>query len=137
VSEERGQVTAFVVMFTLVLLFVAGLVVDGGFMLAARERAINDAEGAARAGAQAIDLKQYRATGKVVLDPDTAKAAAQRHLALDGATGSVVVTGNTVTVDLQREQPLRILGLVLGSNTVTVTGHGTADAVRGVTAAGS
>ena len=134
--DERGQVTAFVVMFSLVLFFVAGLVVDGGFMLAARERAINDAEGAARAGAQAIDLPEYRRSGKVVLDRPAAVAAAQAYLAASGATGTANATGNTVTVDLQRQQSLRILGLVLGSDSVTVKGHGQADAVRGVTAAG-
>lgn len=133
---ERGQVTAFVVMFTLVLFFVAGLVVDGGFMLAARERAINDAEGAARAGAQAIDLAEYRSSGKVVLDRPAAVAAANAYLSKSGATGTANATGNTVTVDLRRDQSLRILGLVLGTDTVTVKGHGQADAVQGVTKAG-
>jgi hypothetical protein len=129
-------VTAFVVMFTLVLFFVAGLVVDGGFMLAARERAINDAEGAARAGAQAIDLAEYRSSGKVVLDRPAAVAAANAYLSKSGATGTANATGNTVTVDLRRDQSLRILGLVLGTDTVTVKGHGQADAVQGVTKAG-
>ena len=134
--DERGQVTAFVVMFTLVLFFVAGLVIDGGFMLAARQRAINDAEGAARAGAQAIDLAEYRSTGKVVLDRPAAVAAAEAYLTQSGATGTATATGNTVTVDLQRQQSLRILGMVLGSDSVTVEGHGQADAVQGVTVAG-
>lgn len=131
-TNERGQVTAFVLVFTLVLLFVAGLVVDGGFMLAARERAINDAEGAARAAAQAIDRAHYRETGEVRLDPGAARAAAEAYLSASGDTGVVVVTGDTVTVDISREQTLRILGIVLGGQSVTVTGHGTAQAVQGV-----
>jgi len=36
---QGGTVTAFVVCFTIALLVVAGLVIDGGFTLAARRRA--------------------------------------------------------------------------------------------------
>ena len=57
---EDGTVTAFVVIFTLALILLAGLVVDGGLTLAARVQAIDEAQAAARAGAQAIDLAAYR-----------------------------------------------------------------------------
>ena len=63
------MVTAFVVIFTFALLLLAGLVIDGGLTLAARVQAIDEAQAAARAGAQAIDLPLFRSTGQIVLDP--------------------------------------------------------------------
>ena len=63
------MVTAFVVVFTFALLLLAGLVIDGGLALAARVQAIDEAQAAARAGAQAIDLPLFRSTGQIVLDP--------------------------------------------------------------------
>src|SRR3712207_7980324 len=48
--SERGTVTVFVVVFMSALLAVAGLVIDGGNLLAARRHAANVAESAARAG---------------------------------------------------------------------------------------
>src|SRR3546814_2863091 len=62
VVNERGSVTAFVVIMTSALLAMAGLVIDGGYALAAHRRAFNEAEAAARAGAQAVDLDTLRAT---------------------------------------------------------------------------
>src|SRR3546814_5744105 len=48
VVNERGSVTAFVVIMTSALLAMAGLVIDGGYALAAHRRAFNEAEAAAR-----------------------------------------------------------------------------------------
>ena len=78
------MVTAFVVIFTFALLLLAGLVIDGGLTLAARVQAIDEAQAAARAGAQAINLPLYRSTGQVVLDPSQARQAAESYLAVGG-----------------------------------------------------
>ncbi len=55
-AEEVGVVTAFVVVMAIALLLVTGLVFDGGRAIVAKRHAINVAEQAARAGAQAIDI---------------------------------------------------------------------------------
>jgi len=68
-GKDEGMVTAFVVVFTLALLFMAGLVLDGGLTLAAKVQAIDEAQAAARAGAQAVDIPTYRATGKITSTP--------------------------------------------------------------------
>ncbi len=68
--DEGGQVTAFVTMFMVALVFVAGLVVDGGRLIAAKRRADNRAEQAARAGAQAVSIDVIRSSGAQVLDED-------------------------------------------------------------------
>ena len=129
--DERGQVTAFVVVFALALMFVAGLVLDGGHVLAAKRRAINEAEGAARAGAATLAVEGYRASGPVRLDPVRAQAAARAYLAQTGHTGQVAVSGDRVVVVVRFDQPLQILGLG-GLGAQTVTGRGQARAVLGV-----
>ena len=124
------MVTAFVVIFTLALLVMAGLVLDGGLALAAKVHAIDDAQAAARAGAQAIDIPLYRSTGTITLDPAQAVADAQGFLAAAGEHGSVSVAGETVTVNVTITQPTQILSIV-GVDQLTVSGTGSATAQQG------
>ena len=129
-DAESGMVTAFVVIFTLALLLMAGLVLDGGLALAAKVQAIDDAQAAARAGAQAIDIPTYRASGQITLDPAQAAADAERYLAAAGHTGTVSVNGEQVTVTVTITQPTQILSLA-GIDHLTETGTGTATAEQG------
>jgi hypothetical protein len=129
-GEEAGIVTAFVVIFTLALLVMAGLVLDGGLALAAKVQAIDDAQAAARAGAQAIDIPTYRSTGQITLDAAQATADAQGFLAAAGEHGTVTVAGETVDVTVTITQPTQILSVV-GVDQLTVTGAGSATAQQG------
>lgn len=130
-GDDCGQVTAFVVVFTMALVFVAGLVVDGGVLLTTKRQAMNIAEQAARAGAQGLSIDQLRSTGVQALDPQSAADTAHRYLAAAGYRGDVAVAGNRVTVSVAiRRRPL-ILGLG-GLGAVTVTGHAVARNARGV-----
>ena len=133
--NERGSITMFVAVFTVALLMVAGLVIDGGYTLAANRRAFNEAEAAARAGAQAIDLDTLRATGTVVLDADAARARAEAYLARTGHRGVVDVNGDTVHVQVEFRQPMLILSVV-GVGPLDIKGDGSATAVRGVLSGG-
>ena len=130
---EDGTVTAFVVIFTLALILLAGLVVDGGLTLAARVQAIDEAQAAARAGAQAINLAAYRADGPLTLDPDQARQAALDYLATTGHDGTVDVHDNQVDVTVHITQPMQILGIA-GIGSLSVTGHGSARPEHGVEA---
>lgn len=130
---EDGTVTAFVVIFTLALILFAGLVVDGGLTLAARVQAIDEAQAAARAGAQAINLVSYRADGPLTLDPNQARQAALDYLATTGHDGIVDVHDNQVDVTVHITQPMQILG-VAGIGSLSVTGHGSARPEHGVEA---
>lgn len=129
--DERGQITAFMAIFVLTLLAVAGLVIDGGYTLAAKRRAINEAEGAARAGAQALLPGSLR-QGEALPDPVRAKAAADAYLLHTGHSGTVDVTVDRVVVTVSFPQKMMILGIG-GLASVTVTGRGEARAVRGIT----
>ncbi|MDA8356559.1 MAG: hypothetical protein M0Z95_09775, partial [Actinomycetota bacterium] len=120
-DPESGTVTAFVVVFMLALLVMAGLVLDGGLALSAKIQAIDDAQAAARAGAQAIDVPLYRSTGEVTLDPAQATSDAEAFLTRAGRTGTVSVTGDQVTVTVTITQPTQILSLV-GIASLTETG---------------
>ena len=135
-QDEEGMMTAFVVIFTFALLLLAGLVIDGGLTLAARVQAIDEAQAAARAGAQAINLPLFRSTGQVVLDPSQARLAAESYLAATGHTGTVAVNGDDVEVAVSITQPMQILGIG-GIGSLSVTGHGSAIAEHGVTGAGT
>jgi hypothetical protein len=126
-EPESGMVTAFVVVFTLALVVMAGLVLDGGLALSAKVQAIDDAQAAARAGAQAIDIPLYRSTGQITLDPAQATTDAQQYLAGAGEAGTVAVNGEQVTVTVTISQPTQILSLA-GIDHLTVSGSGTATA---------
>ena len=130
-TRERGTVTAFVSVLMVALLVVAGLVFDGGHLLAARRDAANIAESAARAGAQALDETAVRSGAGVVLDPLVARRRSEDYLAVNGFDGQVAATREMVAVEVTVTRQLFILG-VAGLNDVTVTGRGQARAVRGV-----
>jgi hypothetical protein len=124
------MVTAFVVSITAALLLFIGLVLDGGYLLAARRQAIDEADGAARAAAQAI-ATPARSTTPLVLDPARAQAAADSFLARTGHRGVAVVNGDVVVVTVSFSHPMIILG-VGGLVARTVTGTGTAHVVHGI-----
>ena len=83
-DRERGAATVFVVMFAVVLLVLAGLVVDGGPAINARQRVADDVEQAARAGSQHIDVDELRQRGVVEIDPGAAEPAARAFLQTRG-----------------------------------------------------
>ena len=126
--------SAFVVTITLALLALAGLCLDGGLALAAKVKANGHAEAAARAGAQALDLAQYRHSGQLRLVPAQAAADARGYLGSVGASGTVTVSGNTVTVRVTASQPTQLLGLI-GVSRLHVHGEASAQPRRGVTTA--
>lgn len=133
--REDGSISAFLVVIALTLVFVAGLVLDGGRMLATRREVQDVAQNAARAGAQAVDLSAAR-SGAATIDPGQASAAADSYLALAGHTGTTQVTGDTVTVTVTDTVSMTLLSLAgIGSRTTTAVES--ARTVQGVTGADS
>ncbi|MEU6351109.1 hypothetical protein ABZ896_17515 [Streptomyces sp. NPDC047072] len=123
--------TPFIVILAVAIVMFAGLVADGGLALAAKVRAIGEAQEAARAGAQALDLATYRTSGTVRLVPGQAHALARAYLGSTGDAGTVTVNDDTVTVTVTVHQRTQLLGL-LGVDSLTVTGTGSAHPARGV-----
>lgn len=123
--DERGSITAFVAVVATALVLVAGMAYDGGQVIAAHNAARNDAERAARAGAQEIDLDHLRATNELRLDARAAEAAAVGYLELAGATGTATASGASITVTVTVIQPM----LILPGADRTITVRETATAV--------
>ena len=128
-NDEQGSVTVFVVVFTTTLILVGGLATDGGMLLAARRAAINEAESAARDGAQALRTDRLRLDGTVSIDPLEARRRIDTYLARSGHEATVEVTGDTVRVEVSFTKPLAVLGLA-GLAPITVRGTGEAQGVR-------
>ena len=126
---DHGQVTGFAVVMVVAVIALAGLVLDGGLAVAAKADAFADAQGAARAGAQRLDLALYRATGQIRLDPTAAAAAARSWLASAGATGTVSATPQQVRVEVTAAAKTQLLSVV-GVGSITVHATATAVAVR-------
>jgi Putative Flp pilus-assembly TadE/G-like len=130
---DQGVVTAFVVIFAVALVFVTGLVLDGGRILASKREANNLAESAARAGAQAISDDAVRSGNAVILDGPAAEDAACAFLGRAGQPcggGTAVRTeGNEVTVTVRSS--VNLLLLPVGTQTFSV--DRSACVVRGIT----
>jgi Flp pilus assembly protein TadG len=131
-QAEAGFVSLYVVVITVGLLAMAGLVIDGGNALAAREQAADVAQQAARAGADALSPESLRGspTG-LTASPAAAQAAANRVLDTAGVTGTVNVDGASVSVTVVVHKDTTILsafgvGPIKGRATAAATAlHGT------------
>lgn len=126
--DERGAITIFVVVIFLALIAMAGLVIDGGSALAAKRRAMNTAEQAARVGADALDPASLR-SGQPVVAPSRAISTAQAYLDRVGAEGTVEVAGGTVTVTVTALYDTALLSAI-GLNHMTVTSTASAISVN-------
>lgn len=135
--RESGAVVPLIAVMLLGLLAMAALVIDGGVLFAARRDLQGLADGAARAGAMAVDEELLRETGAVRLDPAAAKAAAGRYLEAADFEGAVRIDPDmlSVTVDLEETRPTLMMGL-LGVGTIRVTAHAVARPRVGIEEAG-
>jgi len=136
-DRDAGSVTVFVAVTVLGILILCGLVVDGGAKLRAVQHADRVATEAARAAGQAADPAAL-AGGEARVDRRAAVDAATAFLSAAGATGSATVSadGTAVEVTVTATAPTVFLGLI-GVSTFTVTGHGRATLVHGVTGGGT
>ena len=129
---ERGSVTLMLVLLMPALIIgCVGLAYDGGGIVATKRQAMNEAEQAARAGAQGLATEDVRNRGAQVLDARRAEGAAQDYLDRIGRTGTIVVYGDAVRVTVTISRSMSILPLPA----VTLRGEAEARNVRGVVSA--
>ncbi|MGH9209967.1 MAG: Tad domain-containing protein [Acidimicrobiales bacterium] len=131
---DDGMVTAFVIMFSVALLFVTALALDGGRILTAKREARNVAQSAARAGAQVLDEEAVRANADEILDEGGAQDAAcvflDRAEHPCGSESSVSFDVNEVVVTVNQSVDMAMLpGVPAQSFTV----EGRACVARGIT----
>lgn len=110
--DERGALSIFAVSIMLSLFLAAGLVIDGGYAGVAQRNATAAAQGAARAGGQAISADAVAGAGATGIDVGKATRAAQSYLDAAGVTGTVNVEGGTITVTATATKNTLILGAV-------------------------
>lgn len=105
---DEGSITALVVVLAMTFVACAGLAIDGGRLVAAKIELGDQAENAARAGAQEITSLR---SGSLELDESRAVIAAGDFLAGRGIDGDVYIQNNNVIVSVSREIPMTLLGL--------------------------
>lgn len=127
VRDERGVITIWVVFISVAMLALAGLVIDGGYAMAAKREAARAAEQAARAAADQLDTDSIR-TGGSQIDPADAAATGRAYLSSAGESGTVTVNGVTVTVTVTKTQRATILS-AFGKDSFTVHSRATATSI--------
>ena len=127
-DPERGSLSLFAAILMPAYLALLGLVVDGGYTIAARARATNHAENAARAGANALNETDLRA-GRLRIDPTNATKTANAYLERTGNSGDVTATPDQVTVVVTIRQEMTVLSL-FHVRTLTVRGKSSAEPRR-------
>lgn len=111
----------FVVFLAVALLTAGGLVIDGGYALAARRASMTQAEQAARVASDTLNETDLRSGENVVADAQ-ARAAAMAYLSSAGATGTVTIGVGEVTVRVSDDYRPAILSMVgIGSLDVGAT----------------
>jgi Flp pilus assembly protein TadG len=128
---DAGSASIILVLITPAIFGIAGLVVDGGRALNARQQAASHAEQAARAAADAVDVDAIRTGAGLAIDPLAARRAAESYLAAAGATGTVSPGVQSVTVTVAASTQTAFFA-VIGVNHISVTGTATARPARGV-----
>jgi alkanesulfonate monooxygenase SsuD/methylene tetrahydromethanopterin reductase-like flavin-dependent oxidoreductase (luciferase family) len=134
-ERERGSITAVVVVFAAAFLVLGGLVYDAGRAMAAKTTAIDEAQQAARTAAQALNAGELR-NNVLATTPGQAIADAEAYIAASGDTGTVTITGQTITVHVVRRQSTSLLALV-GVGEITVSGTASSQLEQGVTSSES
>jgi Flp pilus assembly protein TadG len=122
----------YVVLFTPAVFLLAGLLVDGGLAIHARQRAADMAEQAARAGANEIDADILRRTGEPVIAPDRARVAACDLLADYGTevtASDCDADEDQVVVTVELTVRLQLLGIVPGMGAFTMRSTASAEPV--------
>jgi Flp pilus assembly protein TadG len=123
--SERGSVLIAGLLLSLALMMLLGAAVDIGHAFIIRRDLTAQADDAALAGSQALNLDALH-QGQLALDPEQAQAAALQAISpADQAQASAVASRSEVTVRLQEEMPTILLRLV-GLSTLTVGAQATA-----------
>ena len=112
--DERGSATVFVIGFAIVLFLCAGLVIDGGLAINKRMRIADDAEQAARIGADSIDVNEFRRSETLVIDEGLARQRISGYMAdlgYGGGNWTADVGADEVSVSVNDTSNTFILNL--------------------------
>lgn len=134
-ADDRGSVSLWMLGITVVVILLAGLVVDVGGQVQAQQRAHAVAAQAARVAGQQLQGPALVRGDAAAVDVARGVAAAQDYLAGSDVAGSVAITGgNVITVTTSTTHPTQFLG-VIGISQLDATGHAEAQTTRALAGA--
>ena len=123
---ERGSVLIAGLLLSIALLMLLGAAVDIGHAFIVRRDLTAQADDAALAGSQALNLDALH-QGQLALDPQQAQTAALQAIAPSaGLRASAAASTGAVTVRLQEQVPTILLRLV-GVTTLSIAAQATAE----------
>lgn len=123
-AGSAGGISLIMLVGAIGLLMVLGLVIDGSAKAHALDRANRLASEAARAGLQAVNPAGDR------VDAVAVQHAVNQYLRSEGVSGTAEVADRQVIVHVRITEPTRMLSMI-GIDSMTVTGDGTANLVYG------
>lgn len=135
-ARDRGSLTLMLLALMIVMLALAGLVIDGGRKLDATQTAYAIAQEAARAGAGQVNTSAAYRSGTFKVDIPRALALAREYLHNSGYSGSVSASGDDIRVTVHVTVHTTMLSLV-GVDTLKSSGSAVASLVTGVTGPGA
>ena len=121
--DERGSITVWLAMFSLVVFVLIGLVVDGGGTVRTQQRAQDLAAQAARVAGEEVQPDPAISGQAALIQTSQARRAGLAYLTGAGVTGSVTIRANsTVTVQVvDHYQPVFLTLIGVGRIDVTAT----------------
>lgn len=125
--SEDGSLSAFLLVVVVVLVVVIGLVVDSAGKYAADSQAEQIAANAARTAVNSINGDTVL-VGATALNAAQAQTAAEQYLAAAGVEGTVTVSGQVVSVDVETTYTTKFVSL-LGINSLSGTGSASAQLI--------
>lgn len=126
-NEHGAAALTFVILMIPLLLICAGLVIDGGYALSAKRRALGYAESTARIAADSLNEGTVR-TGDISLAPAVAHERATAALAAANVDGVVQIEGDEAIVEVTISQPTAMLAMV-GITHITVSSTASARSI--------
>lgn len=137
-DPDGGGLSLVMAVLMVGLMMMAGLVLDGGRAIAARESAAEIAQDAARAGADALAPNSVHATSPRLLttDPAAARQAVDHAVTAAGASYTMSINGDIVKVTVTVHRHTLILSAV-GVNDVGGTASATAQPLIGSSTGGN
>lgn len=123
-AGSAGGISLVMLIGAIGLLMVLGLVMDGSAKAHTLDRANRLASEAARAGLQAVNPAGDR------VDTAAVQHAVDQYLHAEGVSGTAEVADRQVIVHVSITEPTKMLSII-GINSMTVTGDGTANLVYG------
>ncbi len=130
--RQQGSATVFGLGLVIMIFLVGGMSIDLWRVIAERQDLVQKADAAAAAGANQIDIAEYRLNGVLILDEAAASEAAQQILGQPTTWDFTVVNGGVETrdgdgladdmvVELSREVEFALLGILSPTKSVTIT----------------